>query len=254
MFCKSKSTQVTNIMEVKIAKPFYFKQFTVQQDRCAMKIGTDGVLLGAWAEVSGAQQVLDIGAGSGVIALMLAQRTETAQIHAVEVDAEAYGQACENVEATPWADRVHVFHAPIQDFTQTSGDQYDLIVSNPPFFSGGTFSASQDRNSVRHTIKLPHGDLLQAVRKLLSAAGSFCVVLPLIEGLRFAELAQDYHLFCTKMTEVRPKTDKPVERLLMQFQANPRPLLKDSLVVQHEERNDWTEEYIKLTGEFYLKM
>lgn len=254
MFCKSKSTQVTNIMEVKIAKPFYFKQFTVHQDRCAMKIGTDGVLLGAWAEVSHAQQILDIGTGSGVIALMLAQRTETARLHAVEVDADAYQQAFENVQATPWADRVRVFHAPIQDFAQTSSDQYDLIVSNPPFFSGGTFSASQDRNSVRHTIKLPHGDLLQAVRKLLSAEGSFCVVLPLIEGLRFSELAQDYHLFCTKMTEVRPKADKPVERLLMQFQRNPRPLLKDSLVVQREERNDWTEAYIKLTGEFYLKM
>ncbi len=241
-------------MEIKTAKPFYFKQFTVQQDRCAMKIGTDGVLLGAWAEVTGARQVLDIGTGSGVIALMLAQRAEKALIHAVEVDEDAYGQACENVQAAPWAGRMSVFHAAIQDYVQTSGQQYDLIVSNPPFFSGGTFSASQDRNSVRHTVKLPHGDLLQAVRKLLSPEGSFCVILPLIEGLRFAELAQDYHLFCTKITEVRPKADKPVERLLMQFQRNSRPLLKDSLVVQHEERNDWTEEYIKLTGAFYLKM
>lgn len=241
-------------MEVKTAKPFLFKQFTVHQDRCAMKIGTDGVLLGAWADVSGAQQLLDIGTGSGVIALMLAQRTATAVVHAVEVDAEAYGQACENVQATPWSGRVNVFHAAIQDFAATSGEQYDLIVSNPPFFSGGTFSASQDRNSVRHTIKLPHGDLLQAVRKLLSPDGSFCVILPLIEGLRFAELAQDYHLICTKITEVRSKTDKPVERLLMQFQRNARPLIQDSLVVQREERNDWTEEYIKLTGAFYLNM
>ncbi len=154
-------------MEIKTAKPFYFKQFTVQQDRCAMKIGTDGVLLGAWAEVTGARQVLDIGTGSGVIALMLAQRAEKALIHAVEVDEDAYGQACENVQAAPWAGRMSVFHAAIQDYVQTSGQQYDLIVSNPPFFSGGTFSASQDRNSVRHTVKLPHGDLLQAVRKLL---------------------------------------------------------------------------------------
>jgi len=254
VFYEQPLTGEDNIMETKIAKPFYFKQFTVQQDRCAMKIGTDGVLLGAWAEVSQAQQILDIGTGSGVIALMLAQRTETARIHAVEVETEAYHQACENVQASPWADRLSVYHAAIQDFAQSSGIQYDLIVSNPPFFSGGTFSGSQDRNSVRHTVKLPHGDLLQVARKLLSAEGSFCVILPLIEGLRFAELAQNYHLFCTKMTEVRPKAEKPVERLLMQFQRNARPLLKDSLVVQHEERNDWTEDYIKLTGAFYLNM
>jgi len=241
-------------METKTAKPFYFKQFTIEQDRCAMKVGTDGVLLGAWADVSNAQSVLDIGTGSGVIAIMLAQRAQQASIDAVEVDEDAYNQALENVEACPWNERLSVVHASIQDYANEGTHQYDLIVSNPPFFSGGTFSASQDRNSVRHTVKLPHGDLLQAARKLLSKTGRFCVVLPLIEGLRFAELAQTYHLFCTRMTEVRPKADKPVERLLMEFQQDERPVQKDSLVIQHEERNDWTEAYIELTGAFYLKV
>ncbi len=241
-------------METTIAKPFYFKQFIIQQDRCTMKIGTDGVLLGAWANVSDVHRALDIGTGSGVIAIMLAQRTKNSQIDAVEVDEEAFAQACDNVLASPWGDRLRVFHAPVQEFASTAEHQYELIVSNPPFFSGGTFSASQDRNSVRHTIKLPHGDLLQSVRKLLSPEGRFCVILPLIEGLRFAELAEDYHLFCTKMTEVLPKAGKPVERLLMQFERNARPLEKDSLTIQLEERNEWTEAYIKLTGEFYLKM
>lgn len=241
-------------METKTAKPFYFKQFTIEQDRCAMKVGTDGVLLGAWADVSNAQSVLDIGTGSGVIAIMLAQRAQQASIDAVEVDEDAYNQALENVEACPWSERLSVVHASIQDYANEGAHQYDLIVSNPPFFSGGTFSASQDRNSVRHTVKLPHGDLLQAARKLLSKTGRFCVVLPLIEGLRFAELAQTYHLFCTRMTEVRPKADKPVERLLMEFQQDERPVQKDSLVIQHEERNDWTEAYIELTGAFYLKV
>jgi len=235
-------------------KPFQFKQFAIQQDRCTMKVGTDGVLLGAWADVSEVQIVLDIGAGSGVIAIMLAQRTENAIIHAVEIDAEAYEQAQENMQNAPWAAQLTAFNISIQDFVETHENRYDLIVSNPPFFSGGTFSHSQERNSVRHTVKLPHGDLLSAARTLLSEQGRFCVILPFIEGLRFQELARDYNLYCTKITEVKPKADKPVERLLLQFEHHERPLTQDTLIIQLEDRNDWTEQYIALTREFYLYM
>lgn len=233
---------------------FKFKQFSIEQDQCPMKVGTDGVLLGAWVDVSNAEQILDIGAGTGLIAIMLAQRTSTAQIDAVEIDGHACSQANSNMKASPWSDRLNSVESSIQDFAKLSQKEYDLIVSNPPFFTGGTLSDQNDRNNVRHTVKLPNGELLSSVRRLLKKGGRFCVILPLIEGLRFKELAQNYSFHCTKATKVKPKHDKSVERLLLQFEQSPQPLIEDELVIQYEKRNDFTEEYIALTKDFYLKM
>lgn len=238
----------------KTVKPFRFKQFTIEQDQCLMKVGTDGVLLGAWADVSGCKKVLDIGTGTGLIAIMLAQRNLSADIHAVEIDATAATQAQQNANASPWSKRLEIFTDAIQDFQRFTHNQYDLIVSNPPFFSGGTFSDNQNRNNVRHTIKLSHGDLLIAVRSLLAENGKFCVVLPFIEGLRFEEMAKQYGLHCTKKTEVHPKADKAVERLLIQFEPTIQATETNQLVIQKEARNDWTDDYIALTKDFYLKM
>ena len=233
---------------------FQFKQFSIEQDKCTMKVGTDGVLLGAWADVEDAQTVLDIGTGTGVIAIMLAQRATDATITGVEIDQEAYEQAKENMNNSPFADRLIAECSAIQDFAKLSRSTFDLIVSNPPFFSGGTFSANQDRLSVRHTVKLSHGDLLMAVQKLLTKTGKFCLILPYLEGLRFQEMAKNYHFFCTKVTEVRPKKDKAIERLLLQFEREEKKVLTNDIIIQHEERNDWTEDYKELTGAFYLKM
>lgn len=219
-----------------------------------MKVGTDGVLLGAWADVAGIESGLDIGTGSGLIALMLAQRAPGAAIHAVEIDDRSCQQARENAQRSPWAGRLEIHHAAIQDFARRSEEGYDLIVSNPPFFSGGTFSHNQERNSVRHTVKLPHGDLLTAARSLLSSRGRFSVVLPYIEGLRFQELAQSYRLYCNRMTEVRPRPDKPVERLLLEFETVRRSRQQEQLVIQETESDEWTEEYKALTRDFYLKI
>lgn len=241
-------------MPEKKAEPFRFKQFSIQQDRCAMKVGTDGVLLGAWADVQGVENILDVGTGSGVIAIMLAQRAEKAEIHAVEIDRPSAEQARENMDASSWGGRLSVFNTSIQDYARSAPVRYGLIVSNPPFFSGGTFSHNQDRNSVRHTIKLPHGDLLSAVRNLLAPEGRFGLILPYIEGLRFQELARNYNLYCTRITEVMPKRDKPVERLLMQFERQSGKMEKNSLAIQHEKRNEWTQAYVKLAGDFYLNM
>ncbi len=235
--------------------PFEFKQFSIKQDKCPMKVGTDGVLLGAWADVEGTEKILDIGTGTGLVAIMLGQRTDKAEIHGVEIDDISCDQAKENMEAAPWSNRLKAIPIAIQDYSKTSSEQYDLIVSNPPFFTGGTFSDNQDRNSVRHTVKLPHGDLLGAVRKLLKPQGSFCVILPFIEGLRFEELANTYKFYCTNRMEVRPKADKPVERLLLKFERKPvAEVEKNELVIQKNKRNDWTEAYIALTGDFYLNM
>ncbi len=235
------------------AAGFSFRQFTIAQDRCAMKVGTDGVLLGAWAEVGSARKILDVGTGTGVIAIMLAQRNAQAEVHAVEIDAEAFSQATENMHNSPWSNRLFAVHAPIQEFAKNSPDTFDLVVSNPPFFTGGVLSESENRHIVRHTVKLPHGDLLSAARQLLAPRGVFAVVLPLLEGLRFVEMARNYRLYCERMTEVRTKADKPVSRLLLQFTSYiPDTIRKSSLVIQEEGINNWTPEYRSLTGEFYL--
>lgn len=239
--------------EVK-AKPFHFRQFTIEQDQCSMKIGTDGVLLGAWADVDKAETILDIGTGSGVIAIMLAQRTTTAKIYGIEIDEDAGQQASKNMKSTTWQDRLFAINTSIQEFAKNSHHTFDLIVSNPPFFTGGTFSSSQDKNSVRHTIKLPHGDLLHAVRSLLSDKGSFSTILPYIEGLRFKEMAATYGLYCHKITQVIPVRDKPVERLLLSFGREVKPVERTELVLKDSPTEDWTSEYKELTSDFYLNM
>lgn len=235
-------------------KPFHFKQFSVLQEQSTMKVGTDGILLGTWADVNGCSSILDIGTGTGVIAIMLAQRNTTAKIHAIEVDDKACKEAQVNMQSCPWKDRLEAIPMLIQHYAKEASQKYDLIVSNPPFFSGGTFSKNQDRNSVRHTIKLPHGDLLAAVRTLLKREGKFCVILPYLEGLRFQELARTYHLYCTKIVQVRPKAASGIERLLMQFERSQKILEKEELIIQKGEANDWTEDFIQLGSAFYLDM
>lgn len=222
-----------------------------------MKVGTDGVLLGAWAGVSEeTNTILDIGAGAGLIALMLAQRVEGAIIHAVEIEEQSYLQSKGNFENSPWADRLHIHHSSIQEYESVTRTTFDLIISNPPFFSGGTFSDSNQRNNVRHTVKLPHGDLLRVVRSMLSENGRFALILPYIEGLRFCEMAETYNLFCTKSQEVIPKEGKPTERLLMEFSTTKSNACQEMkpLIIQNEAAHDWTDDYIELTKAFYLKM
>ena len=236
------------------SKPFTFKQFQIHQDKCAMKVGTDGVLLGAWADTEGTHSILDIGTGTGVIAIMLAQKTEPKEVavHAVEIDDAAVEQAKENMSATPFAARLAVFHDSVQEFAKKNTIKYDLIVSNPPFFTGGTLSSSGDKTNVRHTVKLPHGDLLNATRELLHKNGRFCVILPLIEGLRFIEIARTYGFYLTRRSDVRPKQDKNIERLLLQFELSNRTFSHDELIIQNSrDERDYTEGYRELTKDFY---
>lgn len=240
-------------MTTKSVKPFQFKQFSIDQDQCSMKVGTDGVLLGAWVDCADKKNILDIGTGTGLIAIMLAQRNNIASVHGVEIDHLACSQAKDNMQNSPFADRLKVIESSIQDYSFHK-EKYDLIVSNPPFFTGGTLSQNQERDAVRHTVKLPHGALLLSVQRLLEEDGKFAVILPFIEGLRFKELAATYNLHCSRETEVKPKEDKPVERLLLEFEKTKKTPVTDQLVIQKEARNDWTQQYIDLTKAFYLKM
>lgn len=209
-----------------MAKPsssnvFRFKQFVIAQDQCAMKVGTDGILLAAWARVGEVRHILDIGTGTGLIALMLAQRQTEAQVIGIEIDQAAAEQARDNIAASPFADRVEIIQGSIQDYTQTAVGTFDLIVSNPPFFTGGVISEQEGRASVRHTVKLSHQDLLRSVQRLLAPAGSFCLVLPWLEGLRFMELAKSYQLYTWQKIKVSPSPEKSPNRLLLSLRKTP---------------------------------
>ena len=233
---------------------FHFKKFSVQHDRCTMKVGTDGVLLGAWVNVAHAKSILDIGTGSGVIALMLAQRTqEHVTIDAVEIEVGDAEQARENVAHSPWSEKVVVHSSSIQDFHP--GKQYDLLVSNPPYFSNSWEPPDQRRHQTRHTITLPYPELLTAATRLLSPDGKFSVILPYAEGLHFIDLALASGLHCTRQWSFRTRPDKPIERWLLEF-SRLNAVRKENEIQLYREKagEEWSAQYIELTRDFYLKI
>lgn len=231
---------------------FTCKEFKVIQSKSVMKVNSDGMLLGAWSDVSQAIRILDIGTGTGIIALMLAQRTQNSIIDGIEIDLESAEEAQVNFKTSMWRERLNCIHGSIQEYSSGSKWKYDLIVSNPPFFSGGTFSANENKNNVRHTIKLSHGDLLIGVSRLLSQKGRFDLVLPYMEGERFIDLSQRYNLFPIKVTEMRPKLEKPIERLLISLTKEKTSVIRDELIM-YADTDVYTDEYKNLTKDFYLK-
>ena len=234
---------------------FQFKQFSVQQDRCAMKIGTDGVLLGAWAPVTNNPfSILDIGAGTGIIALMLAQRTSAEQIDALEIDEDAYEQAVDNFENSRWGDRLFCFHAGLDEFIEDPEDEYDLIISNPPFYSEDYFSNNEQRDQARFQNAMPFDELIEAAALLLSDNGIFAVIIPYKEEKRFVALAKENELFPLKITRVKGTPASETKRSLLAFsriETTGFPI--DELTIETA-RHIYTPEYITLTKDFYLKM
>ena len=230
---------------------FKFKKFSVAQDKTKMKIGTDGVLLGSWIPLSeDPERILDIGTGTGLIALMIAQRKHNALLDAVEIDEASFNQAKENFLNSPWSNRLKIYHSSIQEFSSSCIKKYDIIVSNPPFFSNSTPSKCSEKNLVKHTIQLSHPDLLKSVDNCLKENGFFSVILPEQEGRKFILEAAEFYLFPNKLTFIRPKKLKPISRLLIQF----KKIKPKEIVLQNEsnQRNDRTTEYADLTSEFYL--
>ena len=230
---------------------FCFKQFSVKQDKCAMKVGTDAVLLGAWASVEGSHKILDIGTGTGVIALMLAQKS-TASIDALDIDEDSCQQARENIRNSKWKDRIFVHHTPFQNYSSTKDDKYCVIISNPPFFVGSYKSPDNATNTAHHADLLPFQELLNGVLSLLHPEGKFCVILPLKEGEQFIQMAAEKKLFLTKLTRVRTTGYKSTEKgLLMQFEFNKKQLAEDVLTIESDTRHSYTEEYKQLTKDYY---
>ena len=234
---------------------FQFKQFSIEQDRCAMKIGTDGVLLGAWTPIdNNPANILDIGTGTGVIALMLAQRSNAQQIDALEIDEEAYEQAVDNFENSPWSDRLFCFHAGLDEFVEEPEDEYDLIVSNPPFYTEDYKSDNEQRDLARFADAMPFEDLIEAADLLLSENGIFAVIIPFKEEDRFLAIAKEYELYPFKITHVKGTPTSETKRSLLAFSRKETiDFPVDELIIETS-RHQYTPEYITLTRDFYLKM
>lgn len=235
-------------------KPFQFKQFKIQQDKTAMKIGTDGVLLGAWVAVaSNTFSILDIGAGTGIIALMLAQKSNAELIDAIELNNDAYEQTVANFEESNWGDRLFCYHASLQEFAEEIDDTYDLIVSNPPFYTSTYKELEKDRAMARHTETLTYRDLLLGVSKLLSTSGSCAFIIPYLEEDAFVKIATEFKLFPNRITHVKGTKTSKIKRSLLQFSFKEKTFKKNELIIEVE-RHVYTEDYINLVQDFYLKM
>lgn len=233
---------------------FRFKQFSVIQDKCAMKIGTDAVLLGAWTSLEKAPfSILDIGAGTGVLALMLAQRSNADLIDALEIDDSAYEQCVENFEQSDWGDRLFCYHASLGEFVEEIEDKYDIIICNPPYYSEDYKTESKQRDLARFQDAMPFNHLLEGISKLLSAAGTFNVVIPFKEEERFIELASNYNLFLNRLLHVKGNPNSEIKRSLLEFSFQ-KSIIDTSELIIETKRHQYTDDYISLTKAFYLKM
>tara|TARA_R110001583_G_scaffold71180_1_gene200830 strand:+ start:38390 stop:39103 length:714 start_codon:yes stop_codon:yes gene_type:complete len=237
-----------------MSNPFHFKQFKVHQDQAAMKVGTDGVLLGAWTQINDTvNSILDIGSGTGLISLMMAQRCYVENIDAVELNEEAYVQTVDNFEQSDWGDRLFCYHASFQEFSNEMDEKYDLIISNPPFYTSTYKELSEDRAMARHSESLSYNELLKGTSKLISIQGSCAFIIPYDEEDNFINIAEKYKLYPNKITRVKGTENSVIKRSLLQFSFVENPIERTELVIEIE-RHTYTSEYIALVKDFYLKM
>jgi len=232
---------------------FRFKQFNIRQDNTAMKIGTDGTLLGAWVDVKKVNEILDIGTGTGVIALMTAQRNQEAIVTAIEINEDAIIDASFNIQKSPWSDRVGLKNTSLQAFKTEK--KYDVIVSNPPFFENSLRSNSTNRNNARHTDSLHYTDILEFAQTHLNPNGIVAMILPVENAEQCLLESVNYGLSLKRKTWVKPVPHKPAHRIVFELTnedvQNP---LENELIVETGKRHDYTEDYIELTNAFYIIM
>jgi tRNA1Val (adenine37-N6)-methyltransferase len=230
---------------------FAFKQFIVYHDLCAMKVGTDGVLLGAWAHTGKCRSVLDIGTGTGLIALMCAQRSD-ALIDAVEVDASAFNQATQNIAASPWKGRITLHHTSFQSFAVQALKQYELIISNPPYYRNALKPPDSQRTMARHNDRLTWESLLFHTQNLLDAEGSFCVIIPALEADHFIQLAYFNGLFPKKKTLVRPHSRKAPVRCMLQFSKSGWGSCQTDELIIKNDADEYSSSFREITRDYYL--
>lgn len=222
---------------------FQFKEFTIEQDLCAMKVGTDGVLLGAWA--NGGARVLDVGTGTGIIALMMAQRYPNAKVLGIDIDEGAVCQAKSNVESSPFASSVTIRQTRVQDMLMDDAGQYDVMISNPPFFIDALQAPNRQRNVARHTETLTYSELMQAASRLLDNAGELSVIVPFDYRRRMDDEAVFEGFFPSRVCAVKTTISKPVRRYLLAYRKQPCCCEQTEMVIGDET-------YQLLTRDFYL--
>lgn len=231
-----------------MSKPtFRFKHFTIQQDRCALKVGTDGVLFGAWMHYRDAQRILDIGTGTGLLALIAAQRTDHARIDAVEIDTDSALQAAENCKASPWADRIRVHHLDVRRLS--SAQPFDLILCNPPYYAGYSNAADERVGLAKHSAELRFEQLLEVVGRVLSDEGRFAVIVPLNREQDMRNEAHKLGLFPTRRCMVRYVPQRPAKRVLLEFSRVQHPLQEEELCVEASGPFDYSPAYRALISD-----
>ncbi len=234
---------------------FRFKKFSIQQDLCAMKVGTDGVLLGAWVDVKNRKNALDIGSGTGLISLMMAQRNEYIQIKAIEIDPAASGQCLVNFENSPWKDRLSIDNISFQEFNQSETILWDLIVCNPPYFQSGMLSDSDLRNTARHASSLSAEDLFDIAKDKCSGDCIFAIIIPKDIELQYCRVANERGWYLKKKTDVITTIGKAPQRVLLEFILTiTTEVTTDCLVVELGARNVWSDEYKNITREFHIML
>jgi tRNA1Val (adenine37-N6)-methyltransferase len=229
---------------------FEFKQFKITQDKCAMKVGTDAVLIGSWVNAHAPERILDVGTGTGVIALMMAQNFPVSTIDAIDIDEMAYSQATGNIAFSPWNNRVFAYNIALQEFQP--GHLYDLIISNPPYFINSTKNPEEALTKARHADKLTFNDLVKGVKRLLKPSGKFALILQVKEAEIFIELAAINGMHLQRLTRVKTKIDKTEDkRLMMEFGYLSSLPNETVLVIEEANQQGYTMEYKELTREFY---
>ena len=229
---------------------FQFKQFKVEQDKCAMKIGTDSILLGAWADCNGVKTTLDIGTGTGILALMIAQKCD-AEIIAIDIDKSSIIEAEENVKNSPWANRIKLYNVSLQLFNSTIL-KYDFIILNPPFFYNSLKSENNNRSLARHADTLSHGDIINFCKEHLALTGKLTIIFPIEQGNNFIKLCSNIGLNCNRLCKVKPNPEKPPHRLLLEFSFQNQPLVETEITLETGVRHHYTDEYKELTKDFYM--
>jgi tRNA1Val (adenine37-N6)-methyltransferase len=230
---------------------FSFKQFTICQNKSAFKVGTDSVLLGASADITGAESILDIGSGTGLLSIMIAQRCD-AFITGIEPDDDSFIQACENVNSCKWHKRINVIHTRLQDFNPEQV-KFDLIVTNPPYFIDSLKNPEPRRSAARHSDSLTSDDILSSASKLLEEDGRLQLIMPYVEGNVFIAEAIKYGFYCNRILKIKPLPSSDIRRLILTFSRFKEKATENFLTIEHGKRHEFTEEYINLTKDFYLK-
>ncbi|MEQ1734275.1 MAG: methyltransferase [Bacteroidia bacterium] len=232
---------------------FVFKQFEIAQHLCAMKVGTDAVLLGAWANVTAANTVLDIGTGTGILALMLAQKNTQATITAIDIDEGAVQQATQNFAQSKFATQLTAQHIALQHFVAQTNSTYDVIISNPPFFENSSRAQDSARNLARHNDSLTLTELVHSVAALLSPYGVFYIVLPATQQLTLAQLANNSALCVQRIMYIHTKENKVPKRILVAIGKQQQPTTEEHLIIELENRHDYSPEYKALTQDYYVR-